>query len=283
MWKLKLPDNKMAITELETALTYKNGDAKFKINDDEKKQIEVIYKTYELLKGIADDKLLGTGLKKELLEAVETGYGEVQLYNRLEDLRNRLLLNAGLCPCCGILPADELDHYLPKSTFKLLSVYSSNLVPYCHKCNNKKRAVTGVDPAKRFIHFYYDDIPENIQFFFAVTKIVNKALEVNFELRKVPELKTELFDQLSFQTERVALNDRLSKSINDFLSSFAFGIKDAFSSGGEIATQKFLQGNAKQLQKQYGLNHWRSALLIDLAQNRDFYNGGFFIPLALTP
>ncbi|NVM64897.1 hypothetical protein FHW88_003186 [Mucilaginibacter sp. SG538B] len=282
MWKLKLPDNKAALDELETALTLKNGKAKFPLSAADKIIVQEIYDNYETLKGVSNNKLLGAGLTIGLAEAIEAGYGEVQLNNRLEDLRNRLLVNAGLCPCCGILPADELDHHLPKSVFKALAVYSSNLVPYCHKCNNKKRAVTGDDPAERFIHFYYDDVPEDVQFFFAVTKITNNALEVNFELRAIPELNAELYGQLSFQTQRVGLNSRLAKTVNDYMSSFAFGLADSFNSGGEVAAQKFLQGNARQLQRQFGINHWRTALLTNLSENRLFYNGGFFVPLALT-
>lgn len=45
-----------------------------------------------------------------------------------------------LCPYCGErMRAVDLDHFLPKSQYPLLSIYSSNLVPSCVECNKEKK------------------------------------------------------------------------------------------------------------------------------------------------
>lgn len=45
-----------------------------------------------------------------------------------------------LCPYCGeCITVVEIDHFLPKSKYPLLSIYSSNLVPSCVECNKEKK------------------------------------------------------------------------------------------------------------------------------------------------
>lgn len=44
------------------------------------------------------------------------------------------------CPYCGErITVVEIDHFLPKSKYPLLSIYSSNLVPSCVECNKEKK------------------------------------------------------------------------------------------------------------------------------------------------
>lgn len=45
-----------------------------------------------------------------------------------------------LCPYCGEqITVVEIDHFLPKSKYPLLSIYSNNLVPSCVECNKEKK------------------------------------------------------------------------------------------------------------------------------------------------
>lgn len=276
MWKLDLPDNTEAMTDLSTALTYATGIPKYELTIDEKVIIKNIYQGYESLHGSYDLSLIGTALSNETNDAIYNAYGEVQEAKRLKDLRSRLMLNATRCPCCGIGAVEDIDHHLPRSTFKVLAVYSSNLVPLCHKCNNKKRAVTGESPDERFVHVYYDDVPQDIQFFKATPEITSHGIKIEFSVEQVDGISDELFKKMKFQFERVNLNVRLQKEINIFLSSFALSLGDVYIGGDPAKSVKlFLERNHQKFEEDMGLNDWRTVLLYSLANSNAFCEGGF--------
>jgi len=276
MWKLQLPDNTNSMTDLITALTYVNGTSKHALTEDEKDIIKGLYLEYESLHGTYSLNLIGDTLSNETNNAIHDGYSEVQEEGRLKDLRSRLMLQANRCPCCGINAVTDMDHHLPRSVFKALAVYSSNLVPLCHKCNNKKRVVTGEDPEKRFVHVYYDNVPDDIQFFKATSEIVENGLKIKFFVEQVNGISDELFQKLKFQVKKVKLNKRLQKEINIFLLSFVTNIENVYIGNNPSESVKvFLEANHKTFKNNMGLNDWRTVLLNSLANNDTFCNGGF--------
>ena len=235
MWTLKLPDNSDALTNIDTSFTLVNGTAKYTVTAKEKKQIQNLYERYEELKGKAHGDLTGAALGEYLLDALEDSYDQVQEKGRLKDLRNRLFLNAGKCPCCGILTADELDHHLPVSIYRALAIYSSNIVPYCHICNKRKLASPGTDPDKKFIHAYYDSVPTDEQFLFAKVSVLDKGLKCELEVRKVPGLTDQMIRQMNFMMTRVKLRARLISELIDMLVPIATYMEDNFTAGGKAA------------------------------------------------
>ena len=56
----------------------------------------------------------------------------------------------GKCPFCGYCDVDQLDHYLPKSKYPLLTVLPINLVPSCPYCNGGKNAEIAENAPVRF-------------------------------------------------------------------------------------------------------------------------------------
>ena len=118
MWSLPLPDNENSREIITTALTYKNGDPKYQLTEEEYEVIISIYERYEELTGKVHGDLLADTLSDETNQAIHDGYNEVQENKRLTDYRSALLLSADRCPCCSISAADELDHHLPRSIYK---------------------------------------------------------------------------------------------------------------------------------------------------------------------
>ena len=137
MWKLSIPKKYKFIEDLELALTYKNGDYIHELTTEEKKEVRRIYKAYHQNEGIANDALLSDKLSLEVQQLIHDAYGEVQIKKRLQSLRERLLNSTDECPCCGLLPADELDHHLPRFKYKVIAVYIRNIVPLCQLFNPK--------------------------------------------------------------------------------------------------------------------------------------------------
>lgn len=77
-----------------------------------------------------------------------------------------VILNAGIeearvCPICELEAPSQLDHYLPKSDFPLLSITPSNLIPVCSLCNGlaaKGNYIpTGYEDS--LYHPYFEDEP----------------------------------------------------------------------------------------------------------------------------
>jgi len=274
MKKLNLPVNNKAIDELKQAFNYQDGSPKYIITDDEIEIIRTLYNKYEVLKGLPSDDFKSINLTPQINDSILSSYQEIQEKGRLKDLRSRLLLATTRCPFCGISSPDELDHHLPKTIFKALSLYSSNLVPMCHTCNNKKRTVTGEKEEERFIHVYYEDLPDTA-IIKAITSFKDKKLSIEFEmdLSSLPILKAK---QLSFQFERINLNFRLKKEVNVYLFSMIEALKDAYGIDKNISRVKdFLSRQALSNSKAFGINDWRAILLYSLSECDEFCDNGF--------
>lgn len=66
-----------------------------------------------------------------------------------------------VCPLCGLTLCDQLDHYIPRDTMPEFSVFTPNLIPLCHDCNEEKHEVWLNDEGERIIfNAYYDLLPD---------------------------------------------------------------------------------------------------------------------------
>jgi hypothetical protein len=273
MWNLDLPDNKDAISDIDTAFTYKYKGLKHAVTDEEKAIISGLYDDYETRMGQGHEDLKGKGLRPDLLSAIADSYSEVQKNGRLKALRDMLFLNIKRCPACGILPADELDHYLPKSRYKVLAIYSSNIIPYCHTCNKRKLADEGADESSRFVHAYYDNLPKDKQFLIADAWIEGEGLQCRFSIEHVPGITDAMHKRLSNQISRIGLDDRVIDELFDYL--IPFDLEGIYKDGSEEAVIIFFEKTASRLQKSYGLNDWRPVVMQALGKCREFCDGGF--------
>ncbi|EHN8814398.1 MULTISPECIES: HNH endonuclease [Enterobacteriaceae] len=273
MWKLSLPDDNGRLDELSTALTYKNGSPKYTLLQGEQDELEQIYDFYHENRGLPHIFLEGERISAGTKDALKACYAEVQEKGRLSDLRARLFLNAKKCPLCGIEATTDLDHYLPESKYHCLSIYARNLIPTCHKCNNKKRTAVARDGVG-FLHLYYFEEP-TVVFFIANTVMNNSALSISFSIEQVPEFSQDVYDSLCFQIERINLNDRLVAEANDFLGSMFVSFEMTFDASGKEGLRALLKRTRDNYTQRFGLNHWKRALIDSLSMNEEFLNGGF--------
>ncbi|CAI1656500.1 Uncharacterised protein [Serratia quinivorans] len=280
MWTLTLPDDSNRKEEIITALTYKSGEAKYQLIEGELDIIDGIYDIYHENKGLPCESLKGDGLSEETKQALKDAYSEVQESGRLSDLRSRLFLSAKKCPLCGIGATTDLDHYLPESKYKCLAILSSNLIPTCHKCNNKKRTSV-LQSDVGFLHVYYFEQPDEI-FFTASTEINNGALSISFEIIKVGGMSQNIYDSLCFQINKIDLNKRLGTEANDFLGSMYTSFELTYESSGIDGLRVSLKKIRDDYTRRFGLNHWKRALMDSLSDNEEFLNAGFITALG-TP
>lgn len=69
---------------------------------------------------------------------LESNYDH-SLMNVIKDRLKQNGRDGGNCPYCGFGEITELDHFLPSSSYPEFSIYTYNLIPSCHRCNNLKR------------------------------------------------------------------------------------------------------------------------------------------------
>ena len=80
-------------------------------------------------------------------------------------------LNGGetlYCPICGLQECDEMDHYVPRDEelFPEYAVHLSNLIPLCHRCNNKKstKFLNAAKTSRLIFNAYYDTLQSRNMF-----------------------------------------------------------------------------------------------------------------------
>lgn len=273
MWKLPVPPTETCSEDITAALTYANGDPVFTITEEERRSILLLYEKYDQLKGQPAAELVGEEMSNELRQVLHDAYGEVQEKRRLSDLRSRIKLAAYSCPYCGFGEVKDIDHHLPRSKFKPLAIYAKNLVPACHPCNNKKRAVAGDGPESQFFHTYLGTIPEE-EFFAAVASVSEAGLLVNFSVKRSPNMTADDYERLAFQFQRLDLNNRYQAEVSTFITSQRTAIEMAWKGGADVL-RAFLELSCEHSKDSFGLNDWRTALWRALSQCSDFYNGGF--------
>lgn len=273
MWKLPVPDCGNVAEELDVALTYANGRRKYRYTDSQKGRLLETYARYDALRGQPDESLLARRLGRKFLNALSDAYGEVQEGGRLSALRDRLRYSTQKCPYCGFGEVRDLDHQLPKSRYKALAIYPVNLIPCCHPCNNKKRAVTGEDPDCQFPHPYLTDLPLE-QFLYAYVDVDASGLLVRFAIERCGGMSEAAFRQLSFHLQRMDLQTRYQAEVSTFMTSQRTAIEYAAESGVE-GLRRFLSRSISNSKRDFGMNHWQTALLVGLLASDDFCEGGY--------
>jgi hypothetical protein len=273
MWRLPVPSDDNWAEDLSAALTFVNGTPVFDLTDEHRQSIRALYERYVTLMGRPDSTLAGVGLDEILLKSLHDAYGEVYDGRRLGKLRERLKIAAFRCPYCGFGEIKDLDHHLPRSKYRGLAIYSLNLVPCCHPCNNKKRAIAGENPDTQFHHTYLDVLPPD-RFLIAKARISSLGMIVDFSIIKTTNISEDVFRRLTFQFERLDLNLRYQAEISSFVTSHRTAI-EMIGSCGSAALKKFLEKARDDAQVDFGLNHWQTALWQALSENDVFCDGGY--------
>jgi hypothetical protein len=278
MWNLE-PLNKTndeLKDHLTTALTHVDGTEVYVITDAQRSNILNLYQKYDANAGLPHAELKSLDMEIPLLKVMYDAYKEVQKGGRLADLRNEMIIRASSCPYCGFGEITNLDHHLPRSLYKGLSIYPKNLIPCCGTCNNKKRTVDGEQADQQFHHIFFNNIPNNIIFFKATAELNAGTLSVVFVIDDVPGMPPDTLLRLRFQIERLNLNFRYISTINDFILSqkVSFEMMYEVRKSGEDV-RSYINRSAIGLGKEYGLNDWRPVLFRALAECEAFCNGGF--------
>ena len=277
MKKLTLPSRYTQRDDLVNSIYTYQHDGQQKGHDLTQADIEDIvslYDEYDANGGQPAENLKGPNLAASLIEAVRKAYGKTYERGVLHHIRDSLTLNIETCPVCGIDPADELDHFLPKAEFKILSIYVRNLIPICNKCNKDKRVLGGNIPASQFVHAYLEDIPE-VRFLTTDTSLQDSKLSVNIGVDPTAAISPALSQRLSYQLSHLKLNLRYRREINIYLGGFSPHWHPLYQSKGPDSISEWLTRQSAYEANRYHLNDWRTLVFQGLAVHQGFCDGGF--------
>lgn len=243
------------------------------ITEDQIEEVVALYDRYEADRGRPCDALKGAALPKSLRDTLYNAYDKTQNGRVLETFRARLFHGIAQCPICGITAATELDHFLPRSAFKPLSIHARNLVPLCHICNQAK-GVTFDEVGEGFVHAYYEILPD-VEFLKADVELDSGALAVEFRIDPDADLPEGFHARLTAQMVALNLHARYAQEVNTYLLAHATGLHLSSRSDGQKAVRSFLRAQADYESGSLHRNHWRPALLRALADHDGFTDGGF--------
>lgn len=143
----------------------------------------------------------------------------------LSDYENKLIYNCGyikgVCPVCGASTTSmDWDHYAPRSKYPELSLLYSNLVPVCHRCNDKKSDYWPVkaDDGELY-NAYYGTKPSQKILNCTITVDDKGFINAEVSLSGVP-LPDEATKTALFTIEKLDLLDIYTDSANKQLRTY---------------------------------------------------------------
>lgn len=270
MWNLKALQGADYRAHLDIA--FNDGS----VTDAEKDALIALYAQYEEAKGRPLPELKGPGHRAELYELLYHAYELVQDGRRLKELRAQVKLRAAYCPYCGFAPISQLDHFLQRTPFKLLSIFGLNLIPCCSPCNNGKRQHPSNAPTEHQLHPYLEDV-SGFSFLRATASLQPQTggLAVKFWVEQPQGMLDELHQRLVTHLTEFGLQAKYEKQLNIFLGELEYSISSSFAAGGAEGLKATLNGTANATEKRFGTNDWRTALLRGLHDCPPFWQGGF--------
>ncbi|WP_130329458.1 HNH endonuclease [Micromonospora kangleipakensis] len=213
---------------------------------------------------------------KEERLALKGNYDLLDSGRPFHPLRAQLLAAAPnkKCPMCGHRDVATLDHYLPKAVYPEFSALSRNLVPVCPYCNHEKADKLGDELGRRFIHAYYDLLPD-IELLVADV-VIDSSVFVKYRIDRPNGLVDPVVDNLEYHFTALKLNECFESEAFDELTGRAGAFHYQYEyNGGEQGLATMLRVEAVSERSKAGVNSWKVALYNALSRSRDFCNSGF--------
>lgn len=267
MWTLPLPDVAEVHAQIDQAFARRAGPPVYALSIEERTALTELYAAYDHRRGIADAVLNPVALA-QARDAIHDAYDQVQVRGRLKTLRGRLLANVLECPLCGFGEPKTLDHFLPRGNYRSLAIYPRNLLPSCQPCNRKKGTEVASAEAG-FIHGYFQELPNDV-FLQSTATYISPTLTVAFRILG-PAHNPALIQSLQHQLEQLELNDRYGPQINTLLFSLKPSLLGFLTLPDPTPRiQDFFARSAESYAADFGLNHWRAALMRGLSECAEF-------------
>ncbi|MDC5819503.1 HNH endonuclease [Vibrio europaeus] len=171
-----------------------------------------------------------------------------------------------ICPSCGLLPANTVDHYIPKELYPDFSIYSKNLIWTCATCNGRKLQYWKEPNYRGIINFYVDEIP-TFNFINCDVKISNGILSAVYSLK---EYKLTNYPNIVKHFDRLRVLDVYKEHMPSKLGEI---VADLSSYKGKVNSKdvkRILLTQYFQRRRDFGVNDWKACLLREIITGKHY-------------
>lgn len=199
----------------------------------------------------------------------------IQCYQRssmtMRTIRREVLSGASECPYCGLNSPDTLDHYFDKNEYPEFSIYSPNLIPCCHSCNNRKGTkVFNENHQRQYLHFYFDTIPD-YQFIFIRFSFDSGIPRIKISLRLKKDESSQLDCVIRNHFKSLELISKYRDAVGKKLSVIIDTLKNLHNSGESVdEIRKFFTSYYISLKKNQGANSLEAVMYEGVLNSADF-------------
>lgn len=178
----------------------------------------------------------------------------------LSELYGQALQAAGdFCLLCNGRRPGEVDHFLPKDEHPALAILHLNLIGVCDKCNKHKAASCETDPARQFLHPYFECLPDEALFLHC-SPFEAGILRPLFRVDPPADWPGEIRSRLMWQFSHLKLGKYFGDEAVAYFKSQSRAWMEA-AGGGWETLELSLQGALRTESFYAGPNGWRPALL----------------------
>ncbi|WP_370277466.1 HNH endonuclease [Pontibacterium sp.] len=261
------PDN------FKTFIKYRKGDTRANLLSI-KKKIQYYYNHYNShnknIHKIKPRKLC-TSEKNTMIDVYESYESKA-----IVDFRDTLFDHISKCPYCGLNETVHLDHYLPKSEFAEYSLFTKNLIPCCYSCNSTYKKTSYEENGSRvYFHPYIDSI-DSYEVLRLSIRWIEEGMMLHYGINQSSGLDPDTTQVLKKHFKHLQLGKRYLQLASDYLSDMKPRFNEDYGASSDAAKLKqALESKYKDALSESGRNNWKTALLKNLKNNEQFYNGGF--------
>jgi 5-methylcytosine-specific restriction endonuclease McrA len=173
-----------------------------------------------------------------------------------------------LCAYCGIDSPETFEHYVPRVDFPEYAVCAHNLLPACFTCNTLKGERWMGKNGRRLLHFYYDRIPEGVQWLFARIVFDGGLPEAKFSLLQPAGIDPVLYQLIVEHYEALHLFERYESRAAELISEMRSQAASLELAPDQLG--RMLAGQALHLARFRGRNHWKVAAWLGMADSAEF-------------
>ena len=193
-----------------------------------------------------------------------------------QHIRDEILSSARLdiCPYCSVTNVDGVDHVLPVALYPEFSVLAHNLVPSCERCNRSKGLTCFAKDGTNLLHPYFEAFPAD-EMLRAHVLVAKGSVTWHFTLSRFAGMNARAFVAIRNMFEVLELEDLYRQvSVVDVMDRVQ-SMAGQYEAGGSGQVREYLRREAESARMRGGNNYWKTAILLALAENDEFCNGGF--------
>lgn len=205
------------------------------------------------------DALGGSALEVDDAIAVNLAYDRISASVTSASLRISVMSNPAdlthRCVYCEITESYQMDHFVPRSSHAEFALETTNLVPVCGRCNQKKLAL-GVGAAGDRLPHPYLDSAVLATYLVAHIKLSTMGYYVVYRLDFSPQVPREAQASLRLLFDRLDLISRYDFEGNSVLREYS----DKLQTMNGTDLRRWSLEESEKNRKLYGPNNWKTAL-----------------------